>query len=285
MSFNSNRDLLFNQEKGQEQEQQEQEQEQNQEPITAEQVALQIEAATGPIQHELALANERLLAANAMNEQLITQSRQGTPNDTGPERTSDEFVQEFTDDALTATKAVAEEAVDKRVAGLEPIFQRQNDTISKGLVDAEQRAVEAEYGAEAWALHIEPLLTVRLQALKVKDQLAMANPDVIRNEVLSIMGHKRHELAEVKVAMGVIAKEAEVARYDEIRQELNMTGMTGGTTAPTTPIDAPLNDADLDFIASKKAAGQEVDIPALRKTISSGVTGWGAWKAAQEATK
>ncbi len=251
--------------------------------LTAESVQAMINEQTGPLQTQLAVAEERLAAATAMNTELA--SRYQGPANTpapAPEMTADEYIEEFTNDALGATKGVADKAIDQRMAKLEPIFQRQNDTIHKGLLDTERRAVEAEYGPEAWDLHFAPLMDARMATLKQTDQLSMANPDIIHGEVLSIMGHKRNELADVKAGLVTTAAEAETARYDQIRSELNMTGLTGGTNAPTLQIDAPLSETDQEYIQSKKLAGQEVNIQQLRKTVQSGATSWTDWKAAQE---
>jgi hypothetical protein len=280
MSFDAQRDLLFNKEP------------EVKEPevitppapgLTAEDVAAQIAAATQPLQHELELANERLRASQAMADLVEHNQQPGTALAPRVERTGDDFIEEFTGDALGATQAVAKEEVERRMQGLEPVLQRQHETIHQTLVGAERTQVEAEYGTDAWELHIQPLLNVRMQALRASNQLAMADPDVIRNEVLSIMGHKRNELSAVKVKQATAVTEAETARYEEIRKELNMGGMTGGTNAPVTPIDAPLTDEDLDYIQSKKNAGQTVDIHKLRKSVGTGATTWSDWKAAQEA--
>jgi hypothetical protein len=285
MSFDAQRDLLFNKEP---------EEPENKEPgegtgtptpaaLTAEDVAAQIALATQPLQHELELTQERLRASQAMAEQVQHTRQPGTPAVPREERTGDEYVEEFTADALGATKSVAQEEIDKRMQNLEPVLQRQHETIHQTLVNSERLQVETEYGKEAWELYIEPLLNVRMAGLRDTNLLSMADPDVVRNEVLSIMGHKRNELAAVKVKQAETVKEAETARYDQIRQELNMGGMVGGTTAPMPKIDAPLSAEDLDFVQSKKNAGQTVDIHKLRKTVGAGATSWGAWKAAQEA--
>ncbi len=254
--------------------------------LTAEAVQAMINEQTVPLQTELAVTQERLAAANALNDTLSSQYRGPAPVPT-PDLTSDQYIENFTNDALGATRQVAQDAVDKKVGALEPIFQRQNDSIHHSLVQAEKAKVEAEYGEGTWDIHFAPLMDARMAALRNTDALSMANPDVVSNEVLSIMGHKRHALDDVKIKRGEATKVAEEARYEQIRGELNMTGLTGGTTAPPMPIDAPLTDADKDFIESKRLAGQEVDIQKLRRGVQSGATSWTQWKAdqPQEATK
>lgn len=248
--------------------------------LTAESVQAMIAEQTGPLQTQLAVAEERLAATQAANAELSSRYAGPAPVPT-PEMTGDEYIEGFTNDALGATRGVAETVVNERVARLEPIFQRQNDTIHQGLVADERRAVEAEYGEGAWDTHFAPLMDARMVTLRQSDQLSLANPEVIHGEVLSIMGHKRNELAGVKAGIVTSAAEAESARYEQIRSELNMTGMTGGTNAPAPKLDAPLSATDQEYIQSKKLAGQDVNIQQLRKTINSGATSWSDWKAAQ----
>ena len=251
------------------------------EALTLESVQAMVQQQVQPLQTELAITQERLQAANAMNESLRNAPAYRDSGNYEPDPTGDEYIEQFTNDALGATKSVAERVTNERFQRLEPFLQRQNDTMHATLVNAERAAVESEFGPGVWDTHFQHLMEARMADLRTKNAISLANPDVVHNEVLAIMGHKRNELTQAKTDLATKAVETEQAQYERIRQELNMTGMTGGTHAPARRVDAPLTDSDRDFIASKAAAGFEnVDIQKLRAAASRG-NSWSDWQAAK----
>lgn len=245
--------------------------------LTADEVQSMIQASTAQFQADnLALQNE----VRTLKAQQNT-----APAEDVPVPTADEFIDSFTNDAQGTVQKTAEKIVNERIAKMTPFFEQQNNTMHASLMDAEKRAIEAEYGAEAWATHFEPTLQARMLDLRQSNAVALSDPSVIRTEVLGVMGLKRNELAELKISNLKAAGEAKEAEVTDLMSRFNMQGMTGGTTAPAANASKELNETEKAYVAAKKAAGQEVDIQKLRTIQASVDTSFEGYQKLQEAAK
>lgn len=241
--------------------------------LTADEVQQMIQAGTAQLQTDnLALQTE-----------LRTLKAQQPVAETPPVPTADEFIDSFTNDAQGTVQKTAEEIVNKRISTMAPFFEQQNNTMHATLMDAERRAVDAEYGPEAWATHFEPTLQARMADLRQSNAVALSDPSVIKTEVLGVMGLKRNELNDLKLANLKTAGEAKEAEMSELMSQFKMQGMTGGTSAPAVNVSKELSDTEKEYVAAKKSAGIEVDIQKLRAIQSSEDTSFAGYQKLQEA--
>ena len=237
-------------------------------------VQLMITTSTQQLQTDNQLLQQEL-------QQLRQQSQQIPPVD--PPK-PDEWIDNFTGDAQGTVKATAEEVVNARLAQLGPYLEQQNTTIHTSLIANERRAVEAEYGTDAWTDHFEPLMNVRMAELKQSNPMALSDSNTVKNEVLGIMGLKRNELNSLKTTNTTASEKAKEEEFETMKSRLNLAGMTGGTSAPLVNTSKELTEAEKDYVASKKLAGLEVDIMALRESKNRGST-FAEYQKDQETTK
>lgn len=233
-------------------------------------IQLMIQSSTQPLQAENQALQQEL-------QTLRQQANQPPPVD--PPK-ADEWIENFTGDAQGTVQATAAEIVDARFQKLVPYLEQTNATIHTSLIDMERRAVEAEYGPDAWTTHFEPVMNIRMTELQKTNPMALANAGIVKNEVLGIHGLKRNELNSLKSTNTTAATDAKEKDFEAMKSRLNISGMTGGTSAPPVNTSKELSEAEKDYVASKKLAGMDVDIQALRASAKRG-TGFAEYQAEQ----
>ena len=120
--------------------------------------------------------------------------------------------------------------------------------------------------------------------LKQSNPMALSDSNTVKNEVLGIMGLKRNELNSLKTTNITTSEKAKEEEFETMKSRLNLAGMTGGTSAPLVNTSKELTEAEKDYVASKKLAGLEVDIMALRESKNRGST-FAEYQKDQETTK
>ena len=241
------------------------------------------------VQRMISTATTQLQADNAALQtelRLMRETQNSSPSPAPePAQTPDEYIDSFTTDAQGTVEKTAQGIVDARIEQMVPLLRQQNDTIHQNLMQSEQKAIEAEFGPTAWTDHFEPTIQARMADLRRANPASLSDPSVISTEVLGVMGLKRNELSEAKDKFTKTATEAKEAEVTELMGRFNMNGMNGGP-APVASTSKELTEAEKDYVASKKIAGETVDIQRLRKVQAlKGVSSYEDYQAAMGDTK
>lgn len=246
--------------------------------LSAADVQTMIETATSGLKSDNKVLTDQLTALRA---------RQTAPAPIVPAIpiTGEKFIEDFTNDAPGAVSKLAQEKADEKFNQMLPFLRQQNDTMHQTLIDSERRAVEAEYGAEAWTTHFEPILTARMADLRESNAQSLSDPNVMRTEVLGVMGLKRNELAALKATNTTAASDAKEAEIKELMGRFELSGMTGGNNAPTPNTSKELTEAEKLYIISKKNAGMEVDIHKLRRVREANTNSFADYQEHMKATE
>lgn len=235
---------------------------------------LEVQALLEPIQTQLATAQSQNSDLQAEIARL-----QSSP---APAQTADGFIDDFTNDAMGTVKGLSEKVSQDQIAKLMPFLEQTNNGAHQMLSQAQETIVDGRFGPGTWKDVIEPVFVARMNDLRKTNAMALSNPEIIKQEVNSIMGFKLDELMTRKTDSAAAATTAAETQFEELRAKLNLTGMTGGNSVPQPTASREPTDAEKDYLASKAISGDTADIKTLRASAARGGS-LAEWQKAQEA--
>ena len=132
------------------------------------------------------------------------------------------------------------------------------------LLNDQKTAIDAEFGPGTFDAEFSTLMNARVANLRSTNPQALSDPAIMATEIQSIKGLKLNALVDRRTAFQTSGEEAKSTERQKILDEFRMSGISGSYSPPAPTADAPMSDAEKDFIAAKERAGQTVDMKANR---------------------